>query len=345
MLPIQTMLIKYNFSKRAEAIKYIAVHDTGNTGRGAGVDAHFNFFNGADRNSSADYFVDDEKIGMFVEPHNKGWHVGDGGNKYGINNNNALGVEICINSDGDYNKAVDNTVDLVKHLMKKHNVPVDRVVRHYDASRKQCPNTMSANNWSSWHRFKARLTASDKPLAEGYNATAVNINSYLMVRPAPGSSTEIGKIYNNERVHAFEEKDGFRRVVCDTASGKLNLEGWCTSQYIKLDEKPKEIYRVRESWDNPATQKGAFSDLANAKVCCDENPGTKVFNNAGQVVYAGKAIEVGSKVKITGTHYATGQPISEWAKKQIHTVGKIDGDKALLSEITSWVYLKDLALA
>lgn len=343
MLPIQTMLIKYNYSKRAEAIKYIAVHDTGNTGKGAGVDSHFNYFNSSDRGASADYFVDDKKIGMFVEPHNKGWHVGDGKNKYGINNNNAIGIEICINSDGDYNKAVSNTVDLVKHLMIKHNVPIDRVVRHKDASGKNCPNTMSSNNWAKWFEFKSRLIGSDKPLAEGYNATTVNISSYLMVRPSPGSSTEIGRIYNNERIHALAEKDGFRKVIYDTPTGKLSKEGWVTAKYVKIDE-PKEIYRVRESWDKPETQKGAFSDLVNAKVCCDENPGTKVFNNAGQEVYAGKTIEVGSKVKITGTHYATGQLISEWAKKQIHTVQELKVDRALLIEITSWVFLKDLAI-
>lgn len=42
--------------------------------------------------------------------------------------------------------------------MKKHNVPIDRVVRHYDASRKNCPNCMSANNWAKWYVFKSSLT-------------------------------------------------------------------------------------------------------------------------------------------------------------------------------------------
>ena len=36
MLPIQKMLIKYNYSKRTAAIKYIVVHTTGNTSKGAG---------------------------------------------------------------------------------------------------------------------------------------------------------------------------------------------------------------------------------------------------------------------------------------------------------------------
>lgn len=56
-------------------------------------------------------------------------------------------------------------------------------------------------------------------------------------------------------------------------------------------------------------------------------------------------ITVGSMVIITGTHYATGQVVSGWAKKQIHTVAQIDGDRALLSGINSWVYLKDLQIS
>lgn len=55
-------------------------------------------------------------------------------------------------------------------------------------------------------------------------------------------------------------------------------------------------------------------------------------------------IVVGSKVRITGTHWATGQLIPEWAKNTTHTVSKIDGDRALLQEVTSWIYLKDIVL-
>ena len=41
--------------------------------------------------------------------------------------------------------------------MKELNIPIERVVRHYDASRKSCPNSMSKNNWAEWHLFKQKL--------------------------------------------------------------------------------------------------------------------------------------------------------------------------------------------
>lgn len=55
--------------------------------------------------------------------------------------------------------------------------------------------------------------------------------------------------------------------------------------------KPKDIiYRVRKSWDDTKSQKGAYRDLENAKGCADVNPGYKVFDEGGKVVYAGKSV-------------------------------------------------------
>lgn len=48
----------------------------------------------------------------------------------------------------------------------------------------------------------------------------------------------------------------------------------------------KTLYRVRKTWTDAKTQKGAFSVLANAKKCADENAGYKVFDESGKVVYA-----------------------------------------------------------
>lgn len=49
------------------------------------------------------------------------------------------------------------------------------------------------------------------------------------------------------------------------------------------------LYRVRKSWENAASQLGAFAILDNAKRCADENAGYSVFDHAGKLVYAGKA--------------------------------------------------------
>lgn len=155
MLSIEKKQIEYNRARRTSDIKYIVIHDTANKSKGANSNAHFNYFNGGNRNSSADFFVDDEKI-LQINDYTKyyTWQVGDGKGKYGITNQNSVGIEICINVDGDYKKAFLNAVELTKYLMKELDIPVERVIRHYDASKKICPASMSENNWEKWEKFK-----------------------------------------------------------------------------------------------------------------------------------------------------------------------------------------------
>ena len=57
-----------------------------------------------------------------------------------------------------------------------------------------------------------------------------------------------------------------------------------------------------------------------------------------------QTIKVGSSIKITGSKYATGQSIPSWVKDSVYTVQQIKGDRALIKEIVSWVYTKDLKL-
>lgn len=45
------------------------------------------------------------------------------------------------------------------------------------------------------------------------------------------------------------------------------------------------FYRVREKWDDPSTQVGAYRILANAMVKADEHPGCYVFAEDGTAIY------------------------------------------------------------
>ena len=54
------------------------------------------------------------------------------------------------------------------------------------------------------------------------------------------------------------------------------------------------------------------------------------------------AVRAGDIVKIKGNKYATGQKIPMWVKLKKHTVKSVNGNKALLKEINSWVYIADL---
>ena len=52
------------------------------------------------------------------------------------------------------------------------------------------------------------------------------------------------------------------------------------------ESKPAEAwYRVRKSWADASSQKGAFKSLENAKKCADENSGHSVFDESGKALY------------------------------------------------------------
>lgn len=177
---INKKLIKYNFSSRkGVSIKYIVIHDTGNTNIGSNAEAHFRYFNGADRQSSAHYFVDDKQVLQLVEDSNSAWHCGDGKGKYGVLNSNSLGIEICVNRDGNYKKAVETTIELTKYLMKLYSIPLENVVRHYDSSRKICPASMSANNWKAWDEFKQALKVTDEYINLDILGKKVKVKGYF----------------------------------------------------------------------------------------------------------------------------------------------------------------------
>lgn len=179
------------------AIKYIAIHYTAGAssapGRAVGMKSSWE----KTRRASADFGVDDSTMVQF-NPDLKNyscWSVGDkknpyggGGRLYGIaTNRNTISIEICsnlkkgydaskANHDGWYytEASLENAIKLTKILMKKFNIDIDHVVRHYDISGKICPGivgyndsylydmkgnkTNQKNNSSEWLKFKKRLT-------------------------------------------------------------------------------------------------------------------------------------------------------------------------------------------
>ena len=156
MLTIQKMISDYNFSSRQGSdIEYLFFHYTGNKGDTALNNAKY--FNACNRNASAHFFVDDENIYQVVNLNNSAWAVGDGKGAYGILNRNSISIEMCCNSEGVISETTKaNALELGKYLMDLYGIDLDHVVRHYDASRKICPNWTN-NNWERWLNFKSKL--------------------------------------------------------------------------------------------------------------------------------------------------------------------------------------------
>ena len=159
--------MRYNCSARTTPIRYIVIHDTGNPSAGADAESHFRYFNGGNRSSSADIFVDSRSVWQ-VNDYTKyySWHCGDGRGKYGITNQNSVGVELCINQDGNYAATLKNAAAVVRELMAELKIPMERVVRHYDVSKKNCPASMSADGWKTWQKFKQMIEGEELSVSQ-----------------------------------------------------------------------------------------------------------------------------------------------------------------------------------
>lgn len=187
---IQKNLTKYNFTDRNDIsrIKYIVIHYFGSLGSAKQVG---DYFAGAYRGASAHYALDDDEIiWQSVEDEDIAWHCGTSGtyfHKY-CRNSNSLGIEVrpykrstatmsASDTDWYFHEAtVDRLVEFTKYLMKKYNVPVDRVVRHYDVTHKICPNPYCVNAAANaaWANFKARLVEEDDDMAKVIEQIAIS---------------------------------------------------------------------------------------------------------------------------------------------------------------------------
>lgn len=143
--------------------KYITVHETANTSIGANAEMHSRYINNGS-SATWHYTVDDKEAVQHYLDTRQCWHAGDGN---GRGNTQSIGIEICVNSDGNFNKTIDNTVELVKQLMAKYNIPLSNVVQHNHWSGKDCPrNLRHGSKGINWNQFKAKLSTpkpQDKP--------------------------------------------------------------------------------------------------------------------------------------------------------------------------------------
>lgn len=67
--------------------------------------------------------------------------------------------------------------------------------------------------------------------------------------------------------------------ICNKANAILNGDG------SSIPQATSGLYRVRKSWADATSQKGAFKDLVNAKKIADGNTGYSVFDEKGNKIY------------------------------------------------------------
>jgi len=142
--------------KNKDNIIWIVVHETGVTYAGMDASAFADqqittAFKNEARQVSWAYTVDDHSIYQSYEDYLPLWHATDG-RTIGGGNQNGIGIEMCINNDGNFEETLFNNSRLMASLLIKHNMSMINMKRHHDFyETKACPQTLMGER--RWYEY------------------------------------------------------------------------------------------------------------------------------------------------------------------------------------------------
>jgi N-acetylmuramoyl-L-alanine amidase len=136
--------------------QFLTIHSTGNPSSTARNERGW-LTNPSNNRTASWHIVVDEREAIEAIPLNEvAFHAGTA-----AGNNTSIGLEIC--ESGNREKTLAHAAEVAASILKKYGWGVDRLRRHYDWSKKNCPRILSANNWAGWTQFKKEV---EKRLAE-----------------------------------------------------------------------------------------------------------------------------------------------------------------------------------
>lgn len=171
MIKITEKLIKTNTKCRPGTVRkkqWIVIHETANPSNGAGAENHAKYLARlAEENTtylSWHYTVDDKTIIRHIPDSEIAWHAGDG-EKEGGGNMAGIGIEICVNPESDYKKAMANAAELTAKLLKENELAMSAVRQHNEFSSygKNCPQKM--RDGGLWNEFISMVKSSYSALS------------------------------------------------------------------------------------------------------------------------------------------------------------------------------------
>ena len=240
MYTLPAKSISYGGTRTASAIKYIVIHYTANKTDTAKANASY-YANGNTRSAGAHYFVDDSTVYQSIPDLRIAWAVGGnkwndcattgGGTMHGIvTNSNSVSIEMCSKNGVITEATLANVVTLCKSLMKKYNVPVANVYRHFDVTGKPCPGW---DGWIDktavkWKDFKTRIGTAAVTSSASTTATSTTYRvkitaDVLNVRAGAGTSYKINTTVKQGEVYTIvSEKNGWGELK--SGAGWISLK-------------------------------------------------------------------------------------------------------------------------
>lgn len=149
-------------------VEWIVIHETDNFRPGADAEAHAAFLLNLGENDdprSWHYTVDDHQIYHHLPDDEAAYHASDKLNPHG-GNLNGIGIEMCVNEDGNYEQTLENTIQLTAKLMLEYNLRRGDIQTHqyFSPTDKVCPAKLLEEE--RWEEFLDRVEEARKAARE-----------------------------------------------------------------------------------------------------------------------------------------------------------------------------------
>lgn len=196
--------------------KWIVIHETGNSSKGADAKNHSTYLkNLAKANTtyvSWHYTVDDHAIYHHIPDNEIAYHASDG-RVEGGGNMASIGIEICVNSDGNFDKARDNAAWLTAKLLKEHNLTIGAVKQHHDFAPdgKNCPQTI--RDKGLWNNF---LQAVQKYYGVTNSSSSSNTTNTIV------PVFKVGQVVQFNGTKHYKSSDAIQGYICKPGKVKIN---------------------------------------------------------------------------------------------------------------------------
>jgi N-acetylmuramoyl-L-alanine amidase len=181
---------------RVNPMLYITIHETGNTDPESNAKSHAAYLKSdtaANLPVSWHYTVDDSVVYQHLPDDEDAFHAGDGN---GSGNRQSIGIEICVNSEGNLLKAADNAALLTAMLCNKHSIPIEKTVQHNHWSGKNCPQTIRAGKPYTWVVFIDKVREHLQEIEENEGMITREQFKAMLIDALPEVLREITPIYN-----------------------------------------------------------------------------------------------------------------------------------------------------
>lgn len=204
--------------KKRQATLKIIIHYTANYSKGANASANIKYIDNID-SASCHYFIDDKNILLAVPCDEVAYHVGAKTySKAGKDliargyqpNFCTVGIEMCVNSDGDFNKVKELTKKLTLMLLYKYQLTPDDILRHYDITGKNCP-AMFVEDEVAWKLFIEEIRDMYIGFPKIYpKGKIVTKSGSLNIRKEPNTECDvIGSYHSQDIINIISEKNGW----------------------------------------------------------------------------------------------------------------------------------------